>query len=104
VEDPDAVLAWSIAQRVRRLRIERGLRQEDLAARCDIARPNIVRLERGRHLPTLSTLRRVSAALEVDLPDLLVAPVVASEAEDGLLAETDLETWARQLEAEDRRR
>ena len=73
------------------------------AARCDIARPNVVRLERGRHLPTLSTLRRVSSALEVDLPDLLTAPVEEYEEEDRILAETDLETWALQLDEEDGR-
>ena len=102
-EDPDATLAWVVAERVRKYRVESGWRQEDLADRTGIARPNIARLERGRHLPTLSTLRRIAEALGVSLPGLLVVPTEGALEEDRDLAEADLEGWDHRVAEEDHR-
>ena len=48
-------------------RLERGLTQEDLAARADLDRPYITLIEAARKQPTLSVLYRLAAALELPL-------------------------------------
>lgn len=45
--------------------------QRELADRAGILRPNIGRLEAGRHTPTLPTIRSLAKALEVSVFDLL---------------------------------
>ncbi|MEK6672391.1 MAG: helix-turn-helix transcriptional regulator [Nitrospirota bacterium] len=65
--DPKRIIAWAVAQRVREAREKQGLRQDDLARISGIARPNIVRLEQGRHIPTLTTLKKIADALGLDI-------------------------------------
>ena len=48
-------------------RLERGLTQEDLAARAELDRPYITLIEAARKQPTLSVLYRLAAALELPL-------------------------------------
>lgn len=100
--DPDRALAVCVAERVRFARAKAGLSQEALARRVGIARPNVARLEAGRHLPSLSTLRRVSKALGVALGFLVTVP--GPDAEDSELAEAGLAEWAQSLERHDRAR
>src|SRR5438046_6171936 len=72
--DADRALAACAAERVRFARTKAGLSQEDLASRAGLARPNVARLEAGRHLPSLSTLRRVAEALSVSLAFFVTLP------------------------------
>ena len=51
------------AYQVARLRILRGLTQEQLAERAGTKQPSIARLESGRMEPSLSFLRRVVEAM-----------------------------------------
>ena len=48
-----------------------GITQVELARRSGTSRPNVVRLERGDHAPTLDVLARVAFALDVTLLDVL---------------------------------
>lgn len=64
-------LAKRIAARVRALREERGWSQAELARRCDLAPPNLHRLEAAAHVPSTSTLVRVAGGLGVPLEQLL---------------------------------
>jgi transcriptional regulator with XRE-family HTH domain len=50
---------------VRRLRIARGLSQEELADRVELHRTYVGGIERGERNPTLVTIRRIAEALEV---------------------------------------
>ena len=105
-EDPDTTIAWVVAQRVRMAREKKGLRQEDLAERTGIMRPNIARLERGRRLPSLSTLLKVAHALNLDMNSLTAE---ASQAESDRrelfeMAEEGLQEWASHLDKEDKKR
>ncbi|MBI1822201.1 MAG: helix-turn-helix transcriptional regulator [Nitrospirae bacterium] len=104
-EDPRKVIAWAIAQRIREARENRGLRQEDLARMTGIARPNIVRIEQGRHVPSLTTLRKIVDALGLDINRLTAEPDV--EAEERLefaeLAESGIAEWEKSLKEEDKR-
>ncbi len=62
-----AARAFRIGEEVRRLRIERGLSQQELAGRMGLPQSAIARLEAGRVEPRLSTLDRVAQTLGVEL-------------------------------------
>jgi transcriptional regulator with XRE-family HTH domain len=64
-------MAERIGERVRASRKSREFSQNELAARAGILRPNVSRLERGSHLPSLPTLVRVAWALGVTLSYLV---------------------------------
>lgn len=102
-EDPKRILAWAIAQRVREAREGQGWTQEELAEKAGIARPNIARLERGLHIPTLTTLEKVARALAIDINNLTAPPEATAEAmrEFEAAAEAGIEEWGRELEKED---
>jgi ribosome-binding protein aMBF1 (putative translation factor) len=61
----------AVGRRVRAARRSAGLTQTALGERAGLDQAVISRLERGKHEPRLDTLRRVAAALELGLPDLL---------------------------------
>lgn len=54
-----------LGARLRKLRLEAGLTQAELARRTGIHRPNIARVEAGRHTPSLETLTRLATAIGV---------------------------------------
>ncbi len=57
----------AFATTVRRLRIERGETQEDLAHRSGLTVAAFARIERGHANPTWTTVRRIADALDVTL-------------------------------------
>jgi ribosome-binding protein aMBF1 (putative translation factor) len=59
------------------LRLEAGLSQSELAARMDMQQPNIARLEKKPGDPSMTTLKRLAAALGVTV-DAVVAAVDVS--------------------------
>lgn len=59
---------------LKRLRLERGLTQAALAARCGVAQPNLAAMENGARQPTLATLQRLADGLGV-AADALLRPV-----------------------------
>jgi DNA-binding XRE family transcriptional regulator len=60
-----------LGQRLRALRVAAGLTQAELARRTGIHRPNIARVEAGRHTPSLETLARLAAAIGVSTTRVL---------------------------------
>jgi transcriptional regulator with XRE-family HTH domain len=56
---------------VRAARLSQGLSQEDLAAESGLDRTYISGLERGARNPALSTIERVSSALQIRASVLL---------------------------------
>ncbi len=66
------------AYQVARLRIMRGLTQEELAEKVGTKQPSIARLESGKSEPSLSFLRRVVEALDGDL-EVHIAPREAAK-------------------------
>ena len=60
-----------IGRRFVQLRTERGIRQQDLAARCNFEKSNMSRIEYGRTNVTVGTLLTICRALEVKLRDLV---------------------------------
>ena len=61
----------TMALRLRELRKERGMSQEELAGRASISRTYLARLETARQDPTLSTLEKLAKALKVPVEKLL---------------------------------
>lgn len=60
-----AVDGARLGARLRELRLAAGLTQAELARRTGIHRPNIARVEAGRHTPSLETLARLASAIGV---------------------------------------
>ncbi|MDH5490971.1 MAG: helix-turn-helix domain-containing protein [Myxococcales bacterium] len=60
-----------LGARLKELRLEAGLTQAELARRTGIHRPNIARVEAGRHTPSLETLSRLASAIGVSTTRVL---------------------------------
>ncbi|HEX3885415.1 MAG TPA: helix-turn-helix transcriptional regulator [Stellaceae bacterium] len=65
-----------VAHNMRKLRVKRGVSQENLAVDAGIDRTYISRLERGIENPTVAVLERLAAALESDIGAFFVMPGV----------------------------
>ena len=63
----DSELSKSLGARIRKLREERNISQQDLAAMCNFEKSNMARIESGRTNPTFLTLHKISVALKVSL-------------------------------------
>lgn len=66
-----AVDGARLGARLRELRLAAGLTQAELARRTGIHRPNIARVEAGRHTPSLETLARLASAIGVPTTTVL---------------------------------
>jgi transcriptional regulator with XRE-family HTH domain len=64
--------AWG--ERLRRLRNRRGMTQAELAARVDVARNTINRIEHALAAPSIDLMERLADALDLSLPTLLRIP------------------------------
>jgi transcriptional regulator with XRE-family HTH domain len=60
-----------MAMLVRKIRLERGMTQEQLAGKAGVTREYIARLEAGLYDPSLSTIERLAKALKVKPAELL---------------------------------
>lgn len=60
-----------VAAQVREIRRARHLSQRQLASRMQVPRTYISKIENGKAIPTLGSLERLAAALEVDLSKLV---------------------------------
>ena len=60
-----------VAKAIRSLRQRSGLSQRQLALRMGVPRTYVSKIENEKATPTLSSLARLAAALEVTVPDLL---------------------------------
>ncbi len=69
--DDKEKLQLAIGKRVKLLREERNIPQQDLAAKCNVEKSNLSRLEAGGTNPTLYTLKRIADNLGVSLCDLV---------------------------------
>jgi transcriptional regulator with XRE-family HTH domain len=67
VPDPRA----AFGRRLRRLRLQRGLSQEQLASLAQLDRTYVSSCEAGRRNVTIRTIARLSAALDVDASALV---------------------------------
>jgi transcriptional regulator with XRE-family HTH domain len=68
---PEPENGIQVATAVRDLRHVRNLSQRQLAARMNVPRTYISKIENGKAMPTLSSLDRLARALQVDISSLL---------------------------------
>ncbi len=66
-----AVEKW-FGERVRELRQEQGLSQEELAFKSGVHRTYLGGIERGERNPSLKNISAIAQALGVDLPELFI--------------------------------
>jgi transcriptional regulator with XRE-family HTH domain len=59
-----------VGKRIQEIRDKKNISQQDLAAKCNFEKSNMSRLEAGKVNPTLSTLEKISKALEVNICEL----------------------------------
>jgi transcriptional regulator with XRE-family HTH domain len=64
-----------LARNLRRIRVEQGTSQEQLAADARVDRAYVGGLERETENPTIDLLDRLAEALDVEIADLLVKPL-----------------------------
>ncbi|MBO1740359.1 helix-turn-helix domain-containing protein [Leifsonia sp. TF02-11] len=68
---PRSRAAKLFGQRVRQVRIARGVSQEEIARRADMHVTNYGRIERGEANSELHTIVRLATALDIDPAELL---------------------------------
>lgn len=70
------IASW-IGRRLRELRQEKRLTADELGRRAGIHRPNVTRIESGKHVPNVDTLVRLARVLEVS-PAALMSDIWSS--------------------------
>jgi transcriptional regulator with XRE-family HTH domain len=64
-----------LAGNVRRIRVERGIPQEQLAYDAGLDRSHVAGIEQQKENPTIDLLERIAATLAVHLSKLFVQPL-----------------------------
>ena len=65
-----ALLKEKLGKRIKELRKEKGLTQENLAELIGIEPPNISKLEKGNHFPQPENIEKIATALNVSVKSL----------------------------------
>lgn len=60
-----------IGKRIKQLREEKYISQQELAVLCDFEKSSMSRIEAGRTNPTVYTLYKISQALGVSIKDIM---------------------------------
>ena len=74
-------LQYLVGQRIKLIREDMKIEQQELAARCDMDASNLSRIEYGNTSPTMWTLYKISAALKVNLKTIFDFDELVSEEE-----------------------
>jgi len=64
------VILSKIGSRIREIRMNRNMTQNELANVCNFEKANLSRIESGRTNVTIRSLQRISKALEIDIAKL----------------------------------
>jgi transcriptional regulator with XRE-family HTH domain len=64
-------LLAKIGLKIRELRENRHMSLQDLSDECDFEKPNLIRIEKGRTNPTISTLFKICRALHAKLSEIV---------------------------------
>lgn len=59
-----------IGLRIKMLRMDKSISQQDLAAKCNFEKSNMSRIESGNVNSTVSTLNKIAVALEVPIKEI----------------------------------
>ena len=61
----------SIGEKIREIRISKGMTQKELAAKLDTTQQNLAQYENGKRNPKLMTIQKIADALNVELDELM---------------------------------
>ncbi len=75
------------AETLRKLRIDKGLSQRELAERMFVTRPTVSRWENGNRLPDAAMVSRLSQCLDVDINTLLSVSEESEESPNVIMVE-----------------
>jgi transcriptional regulator with XRE-family HTH domain len=64
-------ILFKIGLKIKKLREEKNISQQDLAAICNFEKSNMSRIEAGRTNLTIGTLIKISQSLHVKLTDIV---------------------------------
>lgn len=78
---------YDIGQNIRRIRLEKGMSQTDLALAMDTTKAAVSRWETGERVIRLDSLLRLADVLNVPLPDILKEDTPGSDGWDDLIVE-----------------
>lgn len=68
-----------VAHNLRKLRVRRGISQENLAVDANIDRTYVSRLERGLENPTVFVLEKIARALSAEITEFFAKPKVGEK-------------------------
>ena len=60
-----------IGSKIVSIRKEKNLSSLELSFLCEMEKPNLIRIEKGRTNPTIKTLLKICKALQVDLKEII---------------------------------
>jgi len=60
-----------LGERIKQVRLEKGIKQVDLGFSIDVEKPNMRRIEAGGNNLSILALRKIATALNVNVKDLL---------------------------------
>lgn len=61
----------TIGENIKRIRIDKGLTQRDLAAKLQITQQSIAQYENGKRIPKIYTARKIADALQVNVNEII---------------------------------
>jgi transcriptional regulator with XRE-family HTH domain len=68
---PDKNLLKAVGTKIKQIRAEKQMSQNKLADLCNFEKASMSRIESGQTNTTLLTLRKISAALDIHISELL---------------------------------
>ncbi len=68
----DLQLLIAVGTKIRKIRAEQNLSQNDLAILCDFEKASMSRIESGKSNVTLLTLQKISSALKTDINQFFI--------------------------------
>ncbi len=67
----ESIVHKQIAEKIRKIRKERNISQEELAFKAGLNRAYVGYIERGERKPSIDTLAKLAKSLQIKLSDLL---------------------------------
>lgn len=78
-------ISTQLGQRIRELRTERQMSQEELAFKSQISPAHLGQIERGLKSPTVDTVSKIASALEVSVAELFTKAPISPSAHNAVL-------------------
>lgn len=78
-------IAVQLGKRIRELRTERQMSQEELSFKAKISPAHLGQIERGLKSPTIDTIAKIASALDVPVANLFTMDAVPADPQNAIL-------------------